>query len=96
MTTDKIKFQAAQSMVAEKERIIKDAIDNFFQGQPWDENTIEQHAVIDITQDGCETFSISGTPLIRFHPINWDYIVEGESVKISLEQPYEILFKAAT
>ena len=93
MTIQKLAFQEALQLVVQKEKILKEAIDGFFQGQPWDENTIEQHAVIDITQDGCETFSISGAPLIRFHPINWDYVVEGESVSISLEQPYEILFK---
>ena len=93
MTIQKLAFQAAQDLFAKKEQIIKDIIDDYFQGQPWDEATIEQHATIDITQDRCETFLISGTPLIKFHPIDSNYIVEGESVKISLEQPYEILFK---
>lgn len=94
MTTQNFHFQAAEQLVAKKEKLLEQLFDLFFEGDPWDEDTIEQHARIDILPDGTEVFSICAIPLIKFHPIQCNYVVEDQKMSITLDQPYEVVFEA--
>ena len=87
MDTQKNTFYVASAMAIMKEQAIKAAIDHYFDGQSWDELTLEKIAGVNMLPDGTETFFIGDKPLVRFAALESKIDIEGESVKILFSQP---------
>ena len=84
-------FMTAEDMITQKEELLERLIHQYFEWQKWDEDHLAEYASFEVSSDGYETFMIADTKLIRFHPIQSNYTVEGHRVYIKLDQPYEIL-----
>lgn len=91
MDTVTPEFRAAKHWAACKERLIESALDRYFKQQAWSEEVVEKHCAIDVLPDGTETFRIKDTELIQFDPVEWNYVVEGMSTKITIRQSYTVL-----
>lgn len=85
-------FLACEAMIQRKERLLEAAIRRHFGDKPWSEPFLQEHCSIEINQNAVETLLIDGKPMIEFHPVLSDIVVEGEQVKIRMTQPYRILY----
>jgi len=86
-------FFIASVMANRKEAALRVAIDYWFAGKPWDENTLEQIAGVRIDADGTETFYIGDDDLIEFSPLQTKIDIEGERVMCLYSQPFKGLFE---
>lgn len=85
-------FYVASVMAARKEQAYKAAINFYFSGYDWDEDTLEEYAGSDIDPDGAEEFYIGDSRLIRFGPLQTTTLIEGDSVSCLYAQDIEVLY----
>lgn len=82
---------ACDAMVRRKERLIEAAITKFYGGTSWSEDFLAEHCIIEIDQNAIETLIIDGFPMLEFHPVRSDIVLDGEAVKIQMTQPYRVI-----
>ena len=80
-------FYIASVMARQKEQALKAAINHHFDGEEWDETTLEHYAGISVASDGTETFYIGEKALVRFAPLESKVDIEDGRVMLLFNQP---------
>ena len=83
--------KTAETMAENKERAIRAAIDQYFEGGFWTEVEVREIAVMECHQDGTEIFKLGGKQVLMFGPITPTTEVDGNKVICQYTQDITVL-----
>lgn len=89
--TQELLYQAATVMVAKREKLIVEAIDQYYGHHDWTERQVAEIAGISIQPDGVEVLSLNSQPVLSFFPIQTETIINNQSVQCRYAQAYKWL-----
>lgn len=83
-----VSFMAAEDMARKKEKLIEAAITAHLGNPVWTEDMMADRCSFDILPSGAEIFKVDGVELLHFAPIQFDYEMDGQSIRIRAKQDY--------